>query len=147
LSPDHEFAPIGARSKINYREDFNTYKKILITTAGRKRTKKIITWFNQVVFSHVPKQDKVPMGQPYDEDAINAAMRALEETSDEDLPANAPLDEDIDERPDEETHQHGSTSSRRPRIDEGNSESEEGESEQTADIYVLNAPKFTAASR
>jgi hypothetical protein len=30
VSPDTEFAPVGDKIKIKYREDFNEYKKILI---------------------------------------------------------------------------------------------------------------------
>lgn len=111
-SPDHEFAPIGARSGIKYRDDFNAYKKVIISTAGKKRTKEVFAFFNKVIFSHSSKPGKDLAGQPHDEEAVEAAMRAMEETTDED----EELDQDptdtvqFDDEPDEETLEHHSTS-------------------------------------
>ena len=55
LSPDNEFSPIGNLTNINYLEDFNLYKRILL--ANLPRVESLFTWFNKKVFSPNSKRN------------------------------------------------------------------------------------------
>jgi hypothetical protein len=50
ISPDHDFSEKGAISKINYRERFRQYKKLIIKIIDAPRMKSLVARFNAQLF-------------------------------------------------------------------------------------------------
>jgi activator of HSP90 ATPase len=66
VSPDTEFAPVGDKTKIKYREDFNKYKKILIVGKNLKSIQALFDWYNAALLDNHGKDT-----QPQDDRSNN----------------------------------------------------------------------------
>jgi hypothetical protein len=67
VSPDTEFAPVGDKTKIKYREDFNEYKKILIVGKNSKSIQALFDWYNAALLDN-HGEDTQPQDDGSDDD-------------------------------------------------------------------------------
>jgi hypothetical protein len=63
VSPDTEFTPVGDCTKIKYKDDFKTYKKILIQGKNSKSIRALFDWYNTTLLdSHARMHSHMMMG-------------------------------------------------------------------------------------
>ncbi|KAF7967709.1 hypothetical protein HWV62_33337 [Athelia sp. TMB] len=55
VSGDQAFHPVGARTKINYQEDFRLYHRFFVKNADSPVVKRILAYFNKYVFADIHK--------------------------------------------------------------------------------------------
>jgi len=67
VSPDREFAPVGDRTKIKYRNNFNKYKKILIQGKNSKSICALFDWYNTALLDN-HGEDAQPHNDGSDDD-------------------------------------------------------------------------------
>jgi hypothetical protein len=67
VSLDSEFGPVGDRTKIKYRDDFNQYKKILIEKKDSKSVRGLFAWYNAALLDN-QGEDTQPQDDGSDED-------------------------------------------------------------------------------
>ena len=89
VSPDTEFAPVGDRTKIKYRDDFNVYKKILIQGKNSKSICALFDWYNTALLDDHSK-DAQPHDDGSDDDGneIQDALDHLDGSDDDEEPAS-----------------------------------------------------------
>lgn len=89
VSPDTEFGPVGDRTKIKYRDDFNEYKKILIEKKNSKSIRSLFSWYNTALLDN-HGEDTQPQDDGSDEDdnEIQDALDQLDGSEDGDEQAS-----------------------------------------------------------
>ncbi|KAF7970494.1 hypothetical protein HWV62_23805 [Athelia sp. TMB] len=55
VSGDQAFHPVGARTKINYEEDYRLYQRFFVKNANTPVVKRILAYFNKKVFADIHK--------------------------------------------------------------------------------------------
>ena len=89
VSPDTEFAPVGDRTKIKYRDDFNAYKKILIQGKNSKSIRALFDWYNTALLdSHGEDAQPHDDGSDDDGNEIQDALDHLDSSDDDEEPAS-----------------------------------------------------------
>lgn len=83
LSPDLDFSAVGARSGIDYRADFEHYKKVLIKS-GKHELERICSFYNCFIFDKQAHSVPRLVGSAGDSegDEIIAALQASSSGSD-----------------------------------------------------------------
>ncbi|KIM78821.1 hypothetical protein PILCRDRAFT_90384 [Piloderma croceum F 1598] len=87
--PDTEFGPVGDRTKIKYRDDFNEYKKILIEKKNSKSIRSLFSWYNTALLDN-HGEDTQPQddGSDKDDNEIQDALDQLDGSEDGDEQAS-----------------------------------------------------------
>jgi hypothetical protein len=113
-SLDQEFAPVGARTRIQYGKRFAMFKRFLMENAHRENIKHLFRWWNGHVFS---------VGTPgvnrKDDDGFDSGMDEAEAA----LDSNEEFDDEGREEFDEEGHEKFDDKGREESGDEGREES------------------------
>ena len=83
VSPDTEFAPVGDKTKIKYREDFNEYKRIPIVGKDSDSIRALFDWYNAALLDN-HGEDTQPQddGSDDDGDEIQDTLDQLEGSND-----------------------------------------------------------------
>jgi len=103
LSPDVEFDHVGGKSGINYRRDFNEYKKVLIKMADNPHIKAIVQMFNDELFPSTRKKSESGISEEYNfASDVENVMQGLEEDDDIDNRSDDEITNDIDNRSEDE---------------------------------------------